>query len=206
MTARAQFRPGMYPPYAGGVRTTASLGMLLLILTEGIFFALLFTSYFYIRANTNAWPQGRIEPQELLVPSINTFLLITSSVPLFFAERAIKRGDQGGLRIGLAVSFTLGVAFLGLQMYEYASIKYHADANAYASLFFVITGFHSVHVFVGLLMNAFVQLRAWLGHFTKERHLAVQNASWYWHFVDAVWIFIFLIVYLSPHWYRFGQR
>lgn len=205
MTARAQFAEPMYPQYAEGVRTPASLGMLMLILTEGIFFALLFTSYFYVRANTNAWPQGRIEPEKLLIPSINTVLLISSSIPLFFAERAIKRGNQAGLRAGFALSFALGVVFLCLQMYEYASIKFVAEENAYASLFFVITGFHSVHVFVGLLMNAFIQLRAWLGHFTKERHLAVQNAAWYWHFVDAVWIFIFLIVYLSPHWYRFGQ-
>ncbi|HEY7802255.1 MAG TPA: heme-copper oxidase subunit III [Dehalococcoidia bacterium] len=195
-----------YPAYISGTQQPATLGMLLLIMTEGIFFALLFTSYFYIRSGTNAWPQGNIEPEDLVVASINTFLLVASSLPLFFAEAAIKKGDQWGLRIGLGVSFTLGVAFLLLQLYEYQHIKFRADENAYASLFFVITGFHTVHVFVGLIMNLFVQIRAWLGHFSEKRHLAVQNASWYWHFVDAVWIFIFLIVYLSPHWYQFGQK
>lgn len=199
-------RQAPLPSYVSGPLQPASLGMLLLIMTEGIFFAILFTSYFYIRSGTQAWPQGTIEPQELALPSVGTFLLLSSSFPLFLAEAAIKRGDQLGLRIGLAATFTLGVAFLGLQMYEYANAKFFADENAYASLFFVITGFHSLHVFVGLIMNLFVQVRAWLGHFNEKRHLAVQNASWYWHFVDAVWVFIFLIVYLSPHWYRFGQR
>jgi cytochrome c oxidase subunit 3 len=63
----------------------------------------------------------------------------------------------------------------------------------------VITAFHGVHLFVGMLMSAWTQARAWAGHFTAENHLAVQNASWYWHFVDAVWIFVFAIVYVSPH-------
>ena len=112
---------------------------------------------------------------------------------------ASRRGNQAGLRWGFALSFLLGAIFLVLQLREYADLPFSANTNAYAGLFFVITAFHGVHLFVGMLMNAMTQARAWAGHFTADDHVAVQNAGWYWHFVDAVWIFVFLIVYISPH-------
>jgi cytochrome c oxidase subunit I+III len=194
-----QATAGATPRPSEGTRSPATWGMLMLITTESIFFALLFSCYFYIRSSADTWPQGGIEAPELLIPSINTAILLSSSVPLFWADAALKRGDLGKMRAGWALSFVLGAIFLVLQLREYGGLAFAANTNAYAGLFFVITAFHGVHLFVGMLMSAWTQARAGAGHFTAENHLAVQNASWYWHFVDAVWIFVFAIVYVSPH-------
>jgi heme/copper-type cytochrome/quinol oxidase subunit 3 len=190
-----------YPGYVAGRAQPATLAGLLVILTEGIFFALLFTSYFYILSGSNQWPQGGIKPEDLKIPSIETVILLSSSLPMIWAERAIGRGHIMQMRIGYKLTLFMGTAFLALLGFEYANLDLKASDNAYASLFLLIVSFHGTHVFVGLLMNIFVQVRSWLGHFDEHRHLAVQNVSWYWHFVDTVWIFIFLIVYLTPHWY-----
>ncbi len=194
-----QTSTGRKPKSLQGTEAPATWGLLMFIATESIFFALLFSCYFYIRSGAGAWPQGGIESPKLLTPSINTVILLASSVPIFWADASIKRGNQAGLRIGFALSFLLGAVFLVLQLREYGSLPFHANVNAYTGLFFVITAFHGVHVFVGMLMNASTQVRAWAGHFSSEDHLAVQNAGWYWHFVDVVWLFVFSIVYISPH-------
>lgn len=190
--------PARKPVHLAGLASPATWGLLLVILTEGIFFSLLFVSYFYLRNQAEAWPLGDIKPPELLVPSINTVILLSSSLPMFWAEWGIRNGKQGVLRAGLAMSFILGISFLSLQGYEYSTLEFKASENAYASIFYTIITFHATHVFAGLLLMAFTQLRAWAGHFDPERHLAVQNVAWYWHFVDAVWIFIFSFVYISP--------
>ncbi|HET6614611.1 MAG TPA: cytochrome c oxidase subunit I [Dehalococcoidia bacterium] len=185
--------------FIASTREPGAMGMLLFMATEAIFFSLLFASYFYVQSGTPAWPQDGLRAPELLVPSINTVILLASSIPIFFADRAIRRGDQRELRAGLALAFVLGAIFLALQLREYARMEFQPDENAYASLFFVITAFHGIHLFVGMMMNAWVQARAWSGHFSQDRRLAVETTGWYWHFVDAVWIFVFAIVYISPH-------
>jgi heme/copper-type cytochrome/quinol oxidase subunit 3 len=103
------------------------------------------------------------------------------------------------LRLGMLITLVLGIIFLVIQGIEYSKKDFALQSNAYGSLFFTITGFHGAHVFVGLLFNVVVQLRAWLGHFSAERHLAVTNAALYWHFVDVVWLVVFTSLYLVPH-------
>jgi heme/copper-type cytochrome/quinol oxidase subunit 3 len=119
---------------------------------------------------------------------------------MWWADSGIRRGAQRRLRAGLAVTFVLGVVFLSLQGVEYARATFTPATDAYGSLFFTITGFHGAHVAAGLIMNAVVQVRAWANHFTAERHLAVANVAMYWHFVDVVWLVVFLSLYLSPRW------
>jgi heme/copper-type cytochrome/quinol oxidase subunit 3 len=188
-----------YPRYVAGTRAPASWGMMLFILTEGVFFTLLFSSYFYLRSGAEEWPVGGLETPKLLVPSINTVLLVGSSIPMWRADASIRKGNQAGLRAGLMIALLMGIAFLALQFREFYNMTFRADENAYASLFIVIIGFHGAHLFVGLLMNAMAQVRAWLGHFDQRRYLAIQNVSLYWHFVDLVWVFIFAFIYISPH-------
>jgi heme/copper-type cytochrome/quinol oxidase subunit 3 len=189
----------MPPKFVEGTHDPATWGLALFITTEAIIFTLLFVSYWYLRSGAIAWPPLGDEPPKLLTPFINTALLLSSSATAIWAERGIKRGSHRQLRIGMAVTFLLGLAFLSLQLSEYADEKLIIGESAYASLFYVITGFHTTHVFVGLLMWAFVQLRAWCGHFNATRHLAITNVGWYWHFVDVVWLFVLAIIYLSPH-------
>ncbi|HZP58408.1 MAG TPA: cytochrome c oxidase subunit 3 [Dehalococcoidia bacterium] len=199
MTVRDYAGTPPYPRFVSGSRAPATWGMWLVILTEGIFFALLFSSYLYLRSGATEWPQGGLKAPELLVPSILTVILLSSSIPMAWADMGIRRGNQMAVRAGFGIALTMGVIFLALQIHEYTRLEFRANTNAYASLFVVITAFHGAHLFVGILMNALTQVRAWAGHFTERRNLAVTNVALYWHFVDAVWIFIFLIVYISPH-------
>lgn len=174
-------------------------GMVVLIMTEASVFAALIAAYIFLRASSTTWPQGGIEPPELtrIVPF--TFVLLGSSIPLFFGEAAIRRGRVGQLRVALAISFVMGLAFITNQAFEYRDLTFGIKDNAYASLFYVITGLHGLHVIVGLLMNGVVQAKAAMGRITAERHLTVSVFSLYWHFVDAVWIVVFTTLYLSPH-------
>ncbi|HET7601017.1 MAG TPA: cytochrome c oxidase subunit 3 [Gemmatimonadales bacterium] len=180
-----------------GKRTTGWWGMVMLIATEATLFAYLLFSYFYLMSLTRGpWPRSGNPSLGLTLP--NTILLLVSSGTMWWAESGIRRGGQGRLRAGLLVTFLLGVIFLVIQSVEYRHLRFLPQTDAYGSLFYTITGFHGAHVAVGLLMNLVIQARAWVGHFTAERHLAVTNTAWYWHFVDIVWLAVFTSLYLSP--------
>lgn len=176
-------------------------GMVFFIVTEATLFAMLFVSYFYLRVRADSWPMGEIEDPKLRIPIMMTFLLVGSSIPMYLAERSIKRDNIAGLKAGLVISAVMGLMFMGLFAKEYHDDlrEFWPTMNAYGSIFFLITGLHGIHVVIGLIMNGFTQLRAWLGHFDGGHHIGVSAPALYWHFVDAVWVFVFTIVYLSPH-------
>lgn len=198
----AATRPGAAAVEQPAGRTTAWWGMVLLIATEAAFFAVLLASYFYLRfAGGGPWPPAGIEDPKLLKPLIMTGLLLTSSVPMIWADREIRRGHVGRTATGIVLAIVLGLAFLGLQGVEYAEKlrSFTMTTNAYGSLFYSITGFHGLHVLVGLLMMAFLLVGLVRGRYGAKRHLRVRLTAFYWHFVDAVWIFILSSLYLSPH-------
>ena len=180
-------------------RSIAWWGMVLLIVTEATIFASLLASYFFIRAGSPQWPLGGIEAPKLARISGFTVVLLASSLPLVVAERALVRGNIGRVRRLLALSFVMGLAFLVHQGFEYHDLHFGIKDNAYASLFYVITGLHGLHVLVGLCMSLVVQAKAAVGRLTAERHVTLKVFSLYWHFVDVVWIFVFSSLYLSPH-------
>ncbi len=133
------------------------------------------------------------------LPIINTALLITSGIFLTIAHHALKAGDRSKLQLNLLIAILLGATFMVVQAYEY----YHAyqdlgltlDAGIYGSTFFLLTGFHGLHVTIGAIMLTVMLFRCMKGHFTSENHFAFEAAAWYWHFVDVVWIFLFFVVY-----------
>jgi len=169
------------------------------IATEAALFAFLLFSFFYAGSQTRApWPPTG--PLSLTYSLPDTVILIISSLVMVWAERGIKQGNQLRLRIGLFVTFVLGVVFLVIQGIEWRGQPFRPSTGAFGSLFFTITGFHGAHVIVGLLMNLLVQVWAWMGMFSRERYLAVTNAALYWHFVDIVWVCVFVSLYLSPRW------
>lgn len=172
-------------------------GMVLLIVTEASLFVYLLFSYFYLGSMARGpWPPSGLPELRLALP--NTGVLLLSSGTMWWAESGIRRGDETRLRLGLLLTLMLGAGFLGIQVIEYHHQAFTPATSAYGSLFYTITGFHGAHVAVGLLMLAVVGLRARLGHFSSRHHLAVTNVSWYWHFVDAVWLAVFTSLYLSP--------
>jgi heme/copper-type cytochrome/quinol oxidase subunit 3 len=174
-------------------------GVMLLIATEGTIFVALLAAYFFVRSTSDEWPQGSIEPPALGRTGVFTVILLASSVPLFVAEAAIRRDRLRVLRLAFAANFGLGAAFFVNQALEYRDLHFGLADNAYASLFYVITGLHGIHVLVGLLMNLVVQLKARRNTFDPTHHQTVSVFSLYWHFVDVVWIFVFSALYLSAH-------
>ncbi len=182
-----------------GARSTSWWGMVILILNEAVIFASLLASYFYIRFNSVLWPPQGVKLPELTLSGINTIILLSSSVVMQWATSSIRRGEVNRLRIGYLVAFLMGAVFLGIQIYEYTQLPFLPQDHAYGSLFWGITGLHAAHVLAGLLMNAYIQVRAGFGHFGSERYQGAENVTLYWHFVDVVWIFIFSALFLSPY-------
>jgi heme/copper-type cytochrome/quinol oxidase subunit 3 len=174
-----------------------------LIATESMLFGSLIASYFYLRFTSGPnWPPGDIEIPSLGLPLIMTAILWSSSIPVHIADRAIKRGNQRLLRLGLAAGFVLGATFLALQLlveYPEKLREFGPTTNAYGSLFYALTGLHGSHVVVGLVFSLWTQVRAWRGAFDEDRHLTVQVFTMYWHFVDAVWALVLATLYLSPN-------
>lgn len=195
--------PSQLAHTAHGPRSYGWWGMVWLIATEATLFAMLIASYFYLRfRSAPEWPPNGIEAPELTLPLIMSVILLSSSIPVHFAETAIEKGNVRGLRIGLALGWSLGAIFLGITWgLEWPETLHHFTprTNAYGSMYFTITGFHGAHVLVGLVFSLWAQVRAWQGAFSADRHLTVQNFALYWHFVDVVWVAVMLTIYVSPH-------
>ncbi|WP_213452081.1 cytochrome c oxidase subunit 3 [Rhizomonospora bruguierae] len=182
-------------------RTRGWWGMVFLIATEATVFALLLGSYFYLRFQSGRhWPPPGIEKPELTKAIIMTILLLPSSLPVVWAERGIRRGQPWRLRLGLSLTLIQGLLFLSVQASEYATNlkKFTITTDVYGSLFYATTGFHGFHVTIGLVMVAWLLAASLRGSFGARHHDRVTIVALYWHFVDIVWAFIFMSLYLSP--------
>jgi cytochrome c oxidase subunit 3 len=150
-----------------------------------------------------ASPAGTIEPFQVMgpwpIPTLNTALLLTSGVTLTIAHHALIANLRAKTIFWMWITVVLGATFLGFQAYEYVH-AYHElnlklSSGIYGSTFFMLTGFHGFHVCVGALMLLFITLRLMKGHFTPQRHFGFEGAAWYWHFVDVVWLGLYILVY-----------
>ena len=176
-------------------KSLAWWAMVWTVVTEACLFAYFLFSYFYLGSMAQRnWPPAGAPDLKLAFP--NTIILLLSSGTMFWAEDSAKHDKRGQTRLALFVTFILGVLFLVIQGFEYSGKSFGISHDAYSSLFYTITGFHGAHVAVGLIMNLFVQALAWRGYINSNRHVALSNAALYWHFVDAVWIFVFSSLYL----------
>ncbi len=143
---------------------------------------------------------GRFEPMHAWgLPAINTLILLSSGVTVTWAHWGLVKGDRRQLIIGLALTVALGFFFVGLQAEEYMvaynDLNLTLESGIYGSTFFMLTGFHGMHVTIGAIILAVVLFRSIKGHFTPEHHFAFEAAAWYWHFVDVVWLGLFIFVY-----------
>ncbi len=154
-------------------------------------------------AGNTGSPGGIVDPFTTMgpwpIPTINTLLLLTSGVTLTIAHHALVAGHRARCIAFMWVTVLLGVTFLGFQIFEYhhayTELNLKLSSGAYGSTFFMLTGFHGFHVFVGMLMLLFITIRLMKGHFTPERHFGFEGAAWYWHFVDVVWLGLYIVVY-----------
>ncbi len=175
------------------------VGMLLFIASEVMFFGGLFAAYFNARADAPAgeWhpPIGAHELEAWPLAAILTIILVTSSFTMQFGVWAIRRGDQGKLRMWVGITLLLGVLFLAGQLYDYSTLGFGIDSGVFGTTFYTLTGFHGAHVFGGAVGLTILFARANARQFSARNHVAVEAISFYWHFVDVVWIALFSILY-----------
>jgi cytochrome c oxidase subunit 3 len=202
-------------------------GMVLFIASEVMFFVAWFWIFFEmalfhhhrtlsgieeVRAAWATWPPAGVEtvsPWHL--PLVNTLTLLLSGTTITWSHHALQQGDRKGAKWGLILTILLGALFTCIQVYEYSHINHEhlfyseaaANSGLYGSTFFLATGFHGFHVFVGTLFLIVCLIRLMNGAFTPKQHFGFEAAAWYWHFVDVVWLFLFAFVYVvfggSPH-------
>jgi cytochrome c oxidase subunit III len=145
-------------------------------------------------------PEGMEVLDPFALPLLNTLILLCSGTTVTWAHHALIHGDRDGLKQGLWATIALGVLFSCIQAYEYAAAPFGFGGNTYSSAFYMATGFHGFHVLVGTIFLAVCLFRAYKGHFTPRQHFGFEAAAWYWHFVDVVWLFLFVAVYVWGGW------
>jgi len=185
-------------------------GMALFITSEVLFFAAFFWAFF--NASTlpklplaetwaimpGVWPPAGIHPFDPFhLPFLNTLILLLSGSTVTWAHYAILQNNRKETIQALWLTVILGVCFTACQAFEYTHASFGFTQGIYATTFYMATGFHGFHVLVGTLFLAVCLLRAYKGHFTAEKHLGFEFAAWYWHFVDVVWLFLFVFVYCN---------
>jgi cytochrome c oxidase subunit 3 len=176
------------------------LGMLLFIISEIMVFGAFFTAYFFIRvvAGSEWFP---VEDFELpkAVAGVNTLILVSSSLTIHWALEGAKHGNRAHMKAGLVLTLLLGSTFLFVQINEYINLTQEGltpKVLAQGSVFYGLTGLHGAHVFIGLVLLSFATIRAFRGHFSPEEHRGVEVPGIYWHFVDVMWILVYLSVYI----------
>ena len=175
-----------------------TLGILLFIVSEIMLFGAFFAAYFFLRVvvDPSNWPP---HPYELpvSVALVNTCILVSSSFTVHWALEGARHNKRRAMQMGLMLTWLLGATFLFIQINEYIHIGFSARDTAFGSIFYGLTGLHGAHVFVGLMLLTFANIRAWRGHFGPEPkdHLGVEVPGIYWHFVDVMWIIVFTTVY-----------
>ena len=210
--------------YHGWEDVSFRWGMSWFIFSEVMFFAAFFGALFYIRvisvpdlatleSNALVWPDftshwpsagpnfaERFSPMGAWgIPAINTLLLLSSGVTVTIAHYALKENNRGLLNLFLFFTIALGALFLALQVYEYghaySELNLKLTTGVYGSTFFMLTGFHGFHVTCGAIMLTVIWFRCLAGHFKPDQHFAFEGVAWYWHFVDVVWLLLFIFVY-----------
>lgn len=181
-------------------RATLYWGIWGLVVVEGVVFATLVATYFYLKIHHVEWPPPGTKPPDLGLPTLNLFILLLSSLPMHLADKGVKRDDQRALRLGLVCSIALALTFLVIKVIEYSHhVHYRWDTHAYASIVWTITGFHSAHVLALILKTTIITIMAFRGRFHSDDRLPITVNGVYWHFVVVVWLPLYFTLYIAPH-------
>src|SRR5579872_4109416 len=192
------------------VQISHRYGMILFIASEVMFFVAWFWAFFDASLFTNEkiqyarvaftggiWPPKGTEVLDPLnLPLLNTLILLTSGTTVTWAHHALLHNDRRGLKLGLLLTVLLGITFTCVQAWEYAHAPFAFKHSIYGATFFMATGFHGAHVIIGTIFLIVCLIRAQAGQFTPTHHLGFEFAAWYWHFVDVVWLFLFVCIYV----------
>jgi len=177
------------------------LGFLLFIVSEVLFFFSFFWAFFHSSLSPSVeigvmWPPMGIDPlNPFSVPLLNTAILLSSGATVTWAHHSIVQGHKAEAIRGLSLTVFLGLIFTGFQVFEYIEAPFCIADSVYGSTFFVATGFHGFHVIIGTIFLFICLIRLHNSHFTRSHHFGFEAASWYWHFVDVVWLFLYVCIY-----------
>lgn len=193
------------------VQKSLKLGFWCFLASEGMFFFSFFWAYLFNAINPydcfGGWPPKGIEVIDCLgIPILNTAILIVSGLVVTWAIAAVKQGIFWEAEQALALSIGLGIVFEVLQGYEYWICRFTLTDGVFGSCFYTLTGLHGLHVMGGILFLCVGLGRLFFKHFSPNRHLGLDFAVWYWHFVDVVWVFLYLLLYVHPHFIRWINR
>ena len=195
ITREAEFQGHHSPIVQIGLR----YGMMLFIASEVMFFVAFFWAFF----SSSLFPVGGVWPPETIttfdpfdLPLINTLILLLSGSTATWAHHALIEDNRSDFILGLTITICLGIFFTGLQALEYMHAPFGFTDGIYPSVFFMATGFHGFHVIVGTIFLSVCLVRGLLGHFNSKQHFGFEAAAWYWHFVDVVWLFLFICIYM----------
>ena len=172
-------------------------GLYIFLVSDSMTFIGFFAALLIYRAIMPVWPPEGTPELELLVPIINTSILVASSFVMHEGQKALKNGNVKGLQTWFAITAAMGAVFLAGQAYEYFHAEFGLTTNLFSSCFYVLTGFHGLHVLTGVLLILSVLWRSReSGHYSGSSHFGVEAAEIYWHFVDVIWLVLFVLVYL----------
>ena len=174
--------------------STGRIALLLTLGTESVFFVTLLVAYAALREQV-VWDVPHTLPRTA-IPLVNTSILLASALVAWRAHVAIRRGRQSGLRGGLLIALLLGLLFVIGQIYEFSHAGLHIDDPSLGGVFFTLMGSHAVHVLAGVVFLALNLMRTCLGDFTAERHEAIELGTWFWYYVTAVWVVLFVELYV----------
>jgi len=182
-------------------------GMLFFIASEVMFFFAFFFAYFFYAVSegyATAWPPSAVAALDMIhpfdLPLFNTVILLLSGTTVTWAHEAIRENKRGEFMVGLGITVVLGIFFSLLQLVEYIEFGaggFGLKTDVYTGVFYIATGFHGFHVLIGTLFLAFCWFRGLAGGHRPEKHFGFEAAAWYWHFVDVVWIFLFVAIYMG---------
>jgi len=199
---RDVIREGTYQgKHTKKVQVGLRIGMLLFIVSEVMFFFAFFWAFFHSSLSPaiqigSVWPPaGIVTFNAWGVPFLNTYILLLSGATITAAHHFILSGRYGDVVKSMTYTILLAVFFTVLQAYEYMESPFTISDGIYGSTFFMATGFHGLHVIIGTTFITVCLIRAMFGHFTREHHFGFEAAAWYWHFVDVVWLFLFVSIY-----------
>nr|YP_009643459.1 cytochrome c oxidase subunit III [Euscopus rufipes]APO08889.1 cytochrome c oxidase subunit III [Euscopus rufipes] len=177
------------------------MGMVLFIISEVLFFASFFWSFFHSSLAPTIelgmlWPpQGIKTFNPMEIPLLNTMILLSSGISVTWAHHSLMNNSHFQTKLALIITVTLGILFTYLQSYEYQEASFCISDSIYGSTFFMATGFHGIHVIIGTTFLAVCLIRHMNYHFSKSHHFGFEAAAWYWHFVDVVWLFLYISIY-----------
>lgn len=187
------------PEYAYSHRSPMWWGTLGIVLIEGTMFAALLATYFYLRTRSPEWPP-RVAPPDLLWGTVNTVILLLSCVPNHFYKAAAEKQDLRAVRIWLVVSLVFALAFIGVRALEFSSLNCRWSDHAYASIVWVLLGFHTTHLVTDFLDSAVLTVLMFTGPLSGKRFVDVSENGMYWYFVVWAWLPIYATLYLVPRW------